>query len=95
MLARRTAVAVLRSADGGVGGMVSYVAGEWGGERCFYAASAFVRPSEQGAGLVAGGYGMLMRAEMVRTPLRPMYAVVRTPNPWCTPPGVTVAGAWE
>ncbi|MEH3055027.1 MAG: hypothetical protein PGN13_13675 [Patulibacter minatonensis] len=57
------------------------MSGEWGGERCFYAASAFVRPEEQGSGLVAGGYGMLMRAELVRAPLRPMYAVVRTPNP--------------
>ena len=80
-LASRSAVAVLRSATGRVGGMVSYVAGEWGGERCFYAASAFIRPGEQGTGLVASGYGLLMRSELVRAPLRPMYAVVRTPNP--------------
>ncbi|MBO9533759.1 MAG: hypothetical protein J7513_12385 [Solirubrobacteraceae bacterium] len=80
-LAARTTVAILRSADGGVGGMVSYRSGDWGGERCFYAASAFIRPSEQGTGLVAAGYGLLMRAELVRAPLRPMYAVVRTPNP--------------
>lgn len=80
-LASRTAVAVLRGADGRVGGMVSYVGGEWDGLRCFYAASAFIRPREQGTGLVASGYGVLMRAELVRAPLRPMYAVVRTPNP--------------
>lgn len=80
-LATRSCVAVLRGADGRVGGMVSQRSGEWGGERCFYAASAFVRPSEQGAGVVAGAYGLLMRAEMMRAPLRPMYAVVRTPNP--------------
>jgi putative intracellular protease/amidase len=80
-LASRTTVAVLRGADGDVGGMVSHVAGEWGGERCFYAASAFVRPAERGTGVVASGYGMLMRAELMRSPMRPMYAVVRTPNP--------------
>lgn len=80
-LASRSCVAVLRGADGRVGGMVSQRSGEWGGERCFYAASAFVRPSEQGSGVVAGGYGLMMRAELVRAPLRPMYAVVRTPNP--------------
>lgn len=80
-LASRSCVAVLRSADGRVGGMVSQRSGEWGGERCFYAASAFVRPSEQGAGVVASGYGLMMRAELVRAPLRPMYAIVRTPNP--------------
>lgn len=80
-LASRSCVAVLRGVDGRVGGMVSQRSGEWGGERCFYAASAFVRPSEQGAGVVASGYGLLMRAELVRAPLRPMYAIVRTPNP--------------
>ncbi len=80
-LAARSCVAVLRGADGQVGGMISQRSGEWGGERCFYAASAFVRPSEQGAGVVAGGYGLLMRSELMRAPLRPMYAVVRTPNP--------------
>jgi hypothetical protein len=80
-LATRSCVAVLRGADGRVGGMVSQRSGEWGGERCFYAASAFVRPSEQGAGVVASAYGLLMRAELMRAPLRPMYAVVRTPNP--------------
>lgn len=80
-LASRTGVAVLRAPSGQIGGMVSYVSGEWGGERCFYAASAFICPSQQGSGLVAAGYGMLMRAELLRAPLRPMYAVVRTPNP--------------
>lgn len=80
-LAARSCVAVLRGADGRVGGMVSQRSGEWGGERCFYAASAFVRPGEQGSGVVASAYGLLMRAELMRAPLRPMYAVVRTPNP--------------
>ncbi len=47
-----------------------------------------------GGVVVAGGYGLMMRAELVRAPLRPMYAVVRTPNRSSTPLGGRAGGRW-
>ncbi len=76
-----SALALLRTPEGTLGGMLSYVVDEWAGRRGFYASGALLYPEEQGGGLVSDGYAMLMRDELLRAPLRALFAVVRTPNP--------------
>lgn len=80
-LARRSGVGVLCLPDGRIGGLLTFHTGEWGGERGFYAASAVVLPAEQQAGTTSQGYTILVRNEMLKAPRRPLYGLVRTPNP--------------
>lgn len=60
----------------------------FGGRACFYANSAGVHPDYQGAGLSSTIWRALLRAAIVRSAPRSLYAVMRTGNP-------LVYGAWS
>lgn len=59
----------------------------FGGRRCFYANSAGVHPDYQGAGIDSTIWRLLIRAAIVKSAPRRLYAVMRTGNP-------LVYGAW-
>ncbi|MBE9376198.1 hypothetical protein IQ251_17245 [Saccharopolyspora sp. HNM0983] len=60
----------------------------FGGRRCFYANSAGVHPEHQGTGISSTIWRVLLRAAIVTSAPRSLYAVMRTGNP-------LVYGAWS
>lgn len=87
-LNRLSGLVIVVDADGAP---IAWVAGEdrrFGGRTCFYANSAGVDPDYQGTGISSTIWRFLLRAAIVRSAPRSLYAVMRTGNP-------LVYGAWS
>jgi hypothetical protein len=75
---------VLNVAVDELGAVVGWVAGRrarWGRRRVLYAASAGVAPDLQGGGVSANLWRRVVERELRRSPLRPLFVVLRTGNP--------------